>query len=172
MKKILSLMIMLLIVTSAISAQETSTTDRSNNATLLQVAGDYLYYGDQVMTKKECIKFLETRNQEAYKTFKSGYQCYNAGWWTLGAGLSIDLVGSILIAFTPQEDSPAMLYSGATCLVLGASAILASIPTIFVGYARLNKGINMFNKTQAAAVPQAYWTIQGNQDGIGLALHF
>jgi hypothetical protein len=59
-----------------------------------------------------------------------------------------------------------------TCLGLGAAAILASIPTIFIGYARLNDGVDMFNHAQAASTSQAYWTIQGSQNGIGLALHF
>ncbi|MBQ8721130.1 MAG: hypothetical protein IJY67_03155 [Paludibacteraceae bacterium] len=174
MKKILFVMAMIMMATTAIMAQDApaQTTEGGNNATLLQPAGDYIYYGNQVMNKKECVKFLATRNQEAYKTFKSGYQCYNAGWWTLGAGLGIDLAGSILLAFSPEKNSPTMLYSGITCIGLGAAAIIASIPTIFIGYVRLNKGINMFNKSQAAAVPQAYWTIQGSQDGLGLALHF
>ena len=37
--------------------------------------------------------------------------------------------------------------------------------------ARLIKAIDMFNISQVSA-PQAYWTIQGGQNGIGLALHF
>lgn len=174
MKKILFVIAMIMMATTAIMAQDAPVqiAEGGNNATLLQAAGDYLYYGNQVMTKKECIEFLSTRDQASYKTFKSGYQCYNAGWWTLGAGLGVDLVGSILLAFSPEKNSPAMLYSGITCIGLGAAAIIASIPTIFIGYVRLNKGINMFNKSQAAAVPQAYWTIQGSQDGLGLALHF
>ena len=84
----------------------------------------------------------------------------------------MDLIGSLVIAFGPKEGNAAMLYSGMTCLGLGAVAVLASVPTIFIGYARLNEGIDMFNHTQAAATTQAYWTIQGNQNGIGLALHF
>lgn len=174
MKKFLFVMMMLMMSATAVIAQDTpaQSTEGGNNATLLQAAGDYLYFGNQIMTKKECVEFLSTRDQNSYETFKSGYQCYNAGWWTLGAGLGIDLVGSILLAFSPEKNSPAMLYSGIACIGLGATAIIASIPTIFIGYARLNKGINMFNKTQATSNPQAYWTIQGGQDGIGLALHF
>ena len=59
-----------------------------------------------------------------------------------------------------------------SCLCVGAAAVLASIPTIFIGYARLNDGIDMFNHAQVTATSQAYWTIQGSQNGIGLALHF
>jgi hypothetical protein len=90
----------------------------------------------------------------------------------MGAGLGVNLVGSLLVAFIPEEGNEAMLYSGLTCLGVGAAAVLASIPTIFVGYARLNDGIDMFNMAQTKSEPQAYWTIQGGQNGIGLALHF
>ena len=69
-----------MMATTAITAQEeASTSVNGNNATLLQASGKYFYYGSQVMNKKECIEFLATRNQEAYKTVKSGYQYYNTG---------------------------------------------------------------------------------------------
>lgn len=84
----------------------------------------------------------------------------------------MDLIGSLIIAFGPEEGDAAMFYSGMACIGMGAAALLASIPTIFIGYARLNDGIDKFNMAQTGATPQAYWTIQGNQNGIGLALHF
>ena len=166
MKKIVFLMMLALMASTAIKAQH-------NNATLLQPAGSYIYYGDQVFNLKQCVDFLATtNNQPAYEKFQSGYKCYQAGWGLLGAGLGVDLIGSLVIAFGPEEGNDAMFYSGITCLGLGAAAILASIPTIFIGYARLNDGIDMFNHAQAASTSQAYWTIQGSQNGIGLALHF
>ncbi len=171
MKKILFLL-MLVVATTAIKAQEVTTSVNTGNATLLQPAGSYIYYGDQVFKLKQCIDFLSTRHQPAYETFKSGYKCYQAGWGLFGAGLGVDLIGSIIIACGPEEGNAAMLYSGLTCLGLGAAAILASVPTVFVGYARLNRGIDQFNMAQAAATSQAYWTVQGSENGIGLALHF
>ena len=165
MKKIVCLMMLLVVATTAITAQ-------NNNATLLQPAGSYIYYGDQAFNLKECVDFLSTRHQPAYETFQSGYKCYQAGWGLLGAGLGMDLIGSLVIAFGPEEGNDAMFYSGITCLGVGAAAILASIPTIFIGYARLNDGIDTFNMSQATSTPQAYWTIQSSQNGIGLALHF
>ena len=165
MKQILFLLMLLAIATTTIKAQ-------NNNATLLQPAGSYIYYGDQAFNLKQCVDFLSTHHQPAYEKFQSGYKCYQAGWGLFGAGLGMDLIGSLIIAFGPEEGSSAMLYSGMTCLGVGAAAVLASIPTIFIGYARLNDGIDMFNMSQAASTPQAYWTIQGSQNGIGLALHF
>ena len=166
MKKIVFLMMLALMASTAIKAQH-------NNATLLQPAGSYIYYGDQVFNLKQCVDFLATtNNQPAYETFQSGYKCYQAGWGLLGAGLGVDLIGSLIIAFGPKEGNDAMFYSGMACLGVGAAAILASIPTIFIGYARLNDGIDMYNMSQAGAVPQAYWTVQGSENGVGLALHF
>jgi hypothetical protein len=98
-------------------------------------------------------------------------KCTKAGWWTLGAGLAVDLVGSLLVAYGPIKDNDAMFWSGASFIIAGGLAVLASIPTIYIGYGRMNQAIDMFNMSQVSA-PQAYWTIQGGQNGIGLALHF
>ena len=164
MKRIYFL-IVFVVAAVAIHAQNT-------NATLLQPAGSYLYYGDQVMNKKECMEFLSTRHQPAYETFKSGYKCTQAAWGLFGAGVGVDVVGTVLMTFGLEGKNDAMFFSGASCVIAGGLAVIASIPTIFIGYARLNKGIDMFNMSQAAATSQAYWTVQGSQDGLGLALHF
>ena len=164
MKKFFFLMLCLM-ATVAIHAQ-------SNNVTLLQPAGSYLYYGDQVMNKKQCVEFLSTRNQPAYETFQSGFKCYQAGWGLFGAGLGLDLVGSIMWAFVPEQGNEAMFYSAAGCVIAGGLAVIASLPTLFIGYNRMGNGVDMFNMSEAAGAPQSYWTIQGSENGIGLALHF
>ena len=164
MKKIYFL-IVFVVAAVAIHAQNT-------NATLLQPAGSYLYYGDQVMNKKQCMEFLSTRNQPAYETFKSGYKCTQAAWGLFGAGVGVDVVGTVLMTIGLEGKNDAMFFSGAGCVIAGGLAVIASIPTIFIGYARLNRGIDMFNMAQTKSEPQAYWTIQGSQNGIGLALHF
>lgn len=171
MKKILFLLMVLAMASTAVLAQEVAPAV-GNNPTFLQPAGSYIYYGNQIMDKKDCVEFLSTRHQPSYEMFQSGYKCYAAGWWTLGAGLAVDLAGSILWAFGPKQESTAMFWSGATCIIVGAAAVIASIPTIYIGYGRMGKGIDMYNQAQAAAAPQAYWTIQGTQNGLGLALHF
>ncbi len=174
MKKIL-FVLMLVMAATAVKAQTIIV--NSNNATLLQPAGSYIIYGDQVMNKKECAKFLSTRNQAAYEKFQSGLKCTKAGWWTLGAGLAVDLAGSILCACVPEEGGDsmakhdAMAISGISCIVAGGLAIIASIPTIYVGYGKINNAIDMFNVSQVAQ-PQAYWPIQGSENGIGVALNF
>ena len=171
MKKIVFLLVMVVMASTAITAQDLYTQVGGGNATLLQPAGSYIYYGDQVMNKKECVNFLKERHQPAYEKFQSGYKCYQAGWGLLGAGLAVDLAGSLLVAFTP-DDNDAMFWSGASCIIAGGVAILASIPTIYIGYGRMNTGIDMYNIDQVNASPRAYWTIQGSENGLGLALHF
>ena len=170
MKKIVFVMTMLVMAATALTAQEVVTLG-GNNATLLQPAGSYILYGDQVMNKKECAEFLSTHNQPAYEKFQSGLKCTQAGWWTLGAGLAVDLAGSILVAFVPEEGNDAMSWAGISCIVAGGLAIIASIPTIYIGYGRMDNAIDMFNVSQATA-PRAYWSVQGSENGIGLALHF
>jgi hypothetical protein len=170
MRKIVFVMTMLVMAATALTAQEVATLG-GNNATLLQPAGSYIFYGDQVMNKKECAEFLSTHNQPAYEKFQSGLKCTQAGWWTLGAGLAVDLAGSLLVAFVPEGGNDAMSWAGISCIVAGGRAVIASIPTIYIGYGRMDNAIDMFNVSQATA-PRAYWAVQGSQNGIGLALHF
>jgi hypothetical protein len=53
----------------------------------------------------------------------------------------------------------------------GGLAVIAAIPTIYIGYEKMNTAVDMFNVSTATA-PRAHWSIQGSQNGIGLALHF
>jgi hypothetical protein len=170
MKKIVFVMTMLVMAATALTAQEVATLG-GNNATLLQPAGSYIFYGDQVMNKKECAEFLSTHNQPAYEKFQSGLKCTQAGWWTLGAGLAVDLAGSLLVAFVPEGGNDAMSWAGISCIVAGGLAVIASIPTIYIGYVRMNRGIDTFNAAQVSTA-RAYWSIQGSRNGIGLALNF
>ena len=170
MKKIVFVMTMFVMAATALTAQEVATLG-GNNATLLQPAGSYIFYGDQVMNKKECAEFLSTCNQPAYEKFQSGLNCVKGGWWTLGAGLAVDLAGSLLVAFVPEGGNDAMSWAGISCIVAGGLAVIASIPTIYIGYGRMDNAIDMFNVSQATA-PRAYWTVQGSENGVGLALHF
>ena len=117
MKKILFAIMMLVMATTAITAQEMSTSINGGNAMLLQPAGSYLYYGDQVMNKKQCAEFLSTRHQPAYETFQSGLKCTTTGWALMGAGLGLDLAGSLMLAFVPEEGNDALFYSGSACII-------------------------------------------------------
>ena len=170
MKKIVFLIAMLVMATSAIKAQVVTPVG-GNNATLLQPAGSYIFYGDQVMNKKQCAEFLSTHNQPAYEKFQSGLNCVKGGWWTFGAGLLADAVGGILWYYGEDKQNDAMSWSGLGFICAGGLAVIAAIPTIYIGYEKMNTAIDMFNVAQATA-PRAYWSVQGSENGVGLALHF
>jgi hypothetical protein len=64
-----------------------------------------------------------------------------------------------------------MFYSGASCVIAGSLAVIAALPTVYIGYKRMDDAIDMYN-VSAATGQKAYWSIQGSQNGVGLALHF
>lgn len=172
MKKLVFLVLMLVVASTAIKAQLNYATVNVTNATLIQPAGNYLYYGDMVMNKKQCINFLKERHQPAYEKFQSGYKCYQAGWGLAGAALGCELAGSLLVAFAEDDNNMAMEISGDAFIIAGCCALIAAVPTLYIGYSRLNQGIDMFNMSQVQSAPRAYWTIQGSENGLGIALHF
>ena len=160
-----------MLVMAAAATQAQTVIINSNNATLLQPVGSYIFYGDQVMNKQQCAEFLSTRHQPAYKKFQSGLKCVKGGWWTFGAGLLADAVGGVLWYYGDTSKNDAMAWSGLGFICAGGLAVIAAIPTIYIGYEKMDNAVDMFNVAEATA-PQAYWTIQGSQNGIGVALNF
>lgn len=171
MKKILMLMAVLMMAAGAAQAQTTVIIAPSEN--LLIPAGSYIFHGDQAMNKQQCAEFLSTRHQPAYQKFQTGLKCVEAGWWTFGAGLAADLVGGLFWYYGEftEKKNEAMGWAGLSFICAGGLAVIASIPTIYIGYEKMNNAIDMYNVSQASQ-PQAYWTIQGSQNGIGVALNF
>lgn len=174
MKKILLSIIILALSAVMVQAQGVQA-HASATSPLVEQAGSYFFCGDLVMDHGEFRDFLSTRNQPAYEKFNSGYKCYLAGWSLLGVGLAVDLAGSIVWAFQPEdkgEKASASTIAGATLVIAGSCAILAALPTIYIGYVRMYDSVDMYNVAQRTSATQAYWTIQGSENGIGLALNF
>lgn len=175
MKKIILSILFVAFSATMAQAQVVQTT-AAQHAPLVEQAGNYFFCGDQVMNKKQYGEFLSTRCQPAYEKFQSGYKCYKAGWATLGAGLAVDLVGSIVWAFTPESTTgevSGQMIAGASLVIAGSCAVLAALPTIYVGYIRMYESVDIYNvSTRTASSTPAYWTIQGSENGIGIALNF
>lgn len=177
MRKLMLIVCVLLFGFNSMYAQEAQLV-RSTSSLLIEEAGSYYFYGNQVMDKKEYMDFLSTRCTPAYQKFQSGYKLYQAGWGLFGAGLGVDLIGSILVAFAPKSqkdgsDNDAMFYSGLACLGVGAAALLASVPTVFIGYARMEESVDIYNVTQrTAAASRPYWSVQAGNNAVGLAYNF
>jgi len=55
--------------------------------------------------------------------------------------------------------------------VTGVAMFIASFPTLVAGYARKYRSVDTFNLA-CRPEPTAYWSIQADENGLGLALHF
>lgn len=55
---------------------------------------------------------------------------------------------------------------------VGAFSIVASIPTISVGYAKMHNSVDVYNVACTTAQVRPYWSIQTSNNGIGLAYNF
>lgn len=169
--------IILSILLVAISASMAQAQVVQKPAAHVEEVGSYYFFGENVMNRKQYMNFLSTRCQPAYEKFQNGYKLYQAGWGLFGAGLALDLAGSIVWAFAPETTSDGktspFTIAGGTLVIAGACAVLASLPTVFIGYARMEESVDIYNVSQrtASATP-AYWTIQGSQNGIGIAYNF
>lgn len=176
MKKILLSFIVLAMTAVMVQAQDVQNTS-NQYAPLIEPAGSYYFYGNQAMNKKQYGEFLSTRCEPAYKKFQSGYKCYQAGWGLFGAGLAVDLAGSIVWALAPESTPDGKVstftIAGGTLVIAGSCAILASLPTIYIGYIRMDESADIYNVSQrTASSTPAYWTVQGSENGIGVALNF
>lgn len=175
MKKIV-LSILLVTMTAIMAQAQDVQKNTSTTSPLLEQAGSFYFCGTMAMNKRELGDFLSTRCQPAYEKFQSGYKCYQAGWGLFGAGLAVDLVGSILWAFVPENTTGEMsgqMIAGASLIIAGGCAVIASLPTLLVGYARMEESVDIYNvSTRTASSTPAYWTVQGSENGIGVALNF
>lgn len=176
MKKII-LSILVVAISFTIAQAQVVGAPSAERTPLVEQAGSYFFCGDRVMTKKQYGNFLSTRCTPAYEEFQRGYRCYQVGWGLIGAGLAVDLVGSIVWALAPEvtpdgKTSP-LTIAGGTLVIAGGCAILAALPTVFIGYARMDNSVDIYNVSQrTASNTPAYWTIQGSQNGIGIAYNF
>jgi hypothetical protein len=67
---------------------------------------------------------------------------------------------------------PPLYKTGLALAWVGGALEIASIPCLIVGYVRMHRSVDTYNIDQAYNRPQAYWSIQTGNSGLGLALHF
>lgn len=182
MKKFLSTMLLLVVTTAMLFAQEVTLPVTSNTDTLYRVGSKY-HYGDVVMNRRECRDFMLYNQQvDAYKQFKSGYQMYTAGWSLMGIGLAADAFSigfsvGLLASFKQDPDAPTMgpmlaiLLVSVPILAGGLAFNITSIPLICVGNKRMNASVDAYNIAQPTAT-KPYLSLQTTQNGVGLALKF
>jgi len=152
----------------------TLSTNESSKTYILHSGQHYIYKGE-AMNEKAYAAFLEQNCPAAWQQYRSGRNVTIVGWTMFGAGLALD-GGLILGAFLTNNLSKLNtrdLNAWTISYVTGAAIFIASFPTLVVGYARKYKSVDTFN---LACRPEdhatAYWSVQADENGLGLALHF
>ena len=157
---------------------------RADYQKVLMRSGNTYFLGNQVMDKKAYIRFLETNCPAAWQKANSGYKTATAGWCLLGIGAGFELGGLIGLIATAgstinsdydyaEADAKMHTALGLTAVYcVGAFSIVASIPTIAVGYAKMHNSVDVYNVACTTAQVRPYWSVQTSRNGIGLAYNF
>ena len=155
-----------------------NTTIENNNETdnfpkyISRSGNTYSYNGkplstDHLALNSEYCNFLKQNCSAAYYQYEKGSKTAFAGWMLLSVGVGLDLGTLICVA--------AGLNSNANLALsfIGGALELACIPTLCVGYHKMHDSADIFNQ-QCATKKQstAYWSINADANGIGLALNF
>jgi len=150
-------------------------TNESSRTYMLRSGQHYIYKGN-AMNEKAYAAFLEKNCPAAYQQYRSGYNVNIAGWTMFGAGLAADaglIIAALVTGNTKELNSKHLDNVWSITFFSGSMVFLASLPTLLVGYSRKYKSVDTFN---LACRPEddvtAYWSIQADENGLGLALHF
>lgn len=169
-------------VTYNVSVNKNDPATRSDYQKALTRSGNTYFYGGNAMDKKAYIRFLEANCPAAWQKANTGYKTATAGWCLLGIGAAFEVggvIGVIATAGNMVNNDSADPYA-TTNSVLGLSAlyyiggvsILASIPTICVGYAKMHNSVDVYNVSCTTAQARPYWSVQTSRNGVGLAYNF
>ena len=158
MKKLLLLVV--LTISALVSAQEIQ---ENQNSSMVIRKGNTYYYDGQAMHGDTYANFLKNNCEEAYKQYRTGLNTSIAGWVFMGVGLTCD----VLYWAVPRATNPWARYMWIPALGFE----IACIPTIAVGYVKMHRSAETYNMTCAKG-PQAYWSVNASQNGIGLAYNF
>lgn len=120
-------------------------------------SGNSYFLGGVTMRGNTYKEFLNKNCLVAYKEYKKGENMANWGWALLGVGLGLDIGFSWWL---PYVWVPALACE------------IACIPTLIVGYNKMHKSAEIYNSSCVKQQPQAYWSVNASQNGLGLAFNF
>lgn len=139
------------------------------NPSLITRMGEKYTYNGTVMKGDEYANFLMNNCHNAYLLYQSGYTIAYVGGVFLGAAIGAELGTLIGAAIVGGFNSYAttMMYCAGACAII-------SIPLAIIGYTKMHKSADIFNKQCASQVSrqQSYWSINTNSYGIGVAFNF
>lgn len=176
MKKLLTIVCLLLATICAQPVQSASLVVRSGNK--------YIIDG-QTYDKKGFCRYIDGRDMQAYQQFKSGMRVANAGWGMFGSCLGLELAGAGAFIgggikagidagkggeISEKDIMSSMNTTMAVGIVLITVGALLEIPSIVclgVGYGRMHKAADMYN----VSVQNHFRAeLRPATSGIGLAL--
>jgi hypothetical protein len=136
---------------------------------LISRSGNTYWYDGMAMRGKTYEIFLQNNCTPAYDYYKKGKSIANAGWALLGTAATLNVICNTVLMVDPYilEDEPVMLCMA----LLGYALEIACIPTLIVGYNKRHNSANIYNNS-CASQPQAYFSINASQNGVGLAFNF
>ena len=153
---------------------ETQKTDKIAITQMYEIDDTY-FYGDIRMNEIEYVSFLEKNCPVAYQQYVKGNNKIGTAKGLLFSGIAFDTAGIILtiVGATNANISEGMITFGGALMGIGTVFEIACIPTWIIGGRQRANALDIFNNTCASInQPQAYWSINASQNGIGLALNF
>lgn len=130
--------------------------------------GDKYMMDGKMMSKREFKGYLQNTCPEAFQLFNNGHKLSIAGWACLSTGVVVNSVGSSLLSMYFRSNASTrqgyMYDLGYTLTSLGASAAVAGVVCVSVGYTRMHKAVNLYN-IEKAKRPDLRWVFGLNNSG-------
>ena len=159
-------------------------------------SNEYLYLSN-TMSRKEYENFLKNNCAEAFSQYRRGKKHIIAGWTLFGVGLAAGVSGIVYGTLSGNQttisssQSTTTSYDGTTyssttsqssfkfnvvgsiLAATGSGLVIASIPTLAVGYSKRNKAYKVYNNQCASpTISPLSLNLTAGQNGLGLALQF
>ena len=159
-------------------------------------SNEYLYLSN-TMSRKEYENFLKNNCAEAFSQYRRGKKHIIAGWTLFGVGLAAGVSGIVYGTLSGNQttisssQSTTTSYDGTTyssttsqssfkfnvvgsiLAATGSGLVIASIPTLAVGYSKRNKAYTVYNNQCASpTISPLSLNLTAGQNGLGLALQF
>jgi len=165
------------------SAQETNTVNSelsytyvktTEAPTLVYRSGEHYIVGNQLMNKRAYAGYLANTSPAAFARFRNGYIVSSVGWGLLAGGLGLEIGANTALAINGYHTNMKHCHPGDVCFAphilsnLGHAAVIASIPTLIIGYWRMHDSVGIHNQEKS----QAYWSVTTDGTSVGLAYNF
>ena len=158
----------------------------ANGQEIVRQGNHYLVGDESYATSKAFRGYLKNSDHELFAQYNQAYKLGMSGWGLLAFGTAVTPISTVMLfmnqdatRINPEtgetivvQNNPNAWFGGwLSCVILGAGAFCASIPLLGVGYHRMHTTVDEYSVRQTSGV-SAYWTINMNPDGIGIACHF